>query len=120
MTELEARYPCPVCLGVQMVKTPVRPTRRGQSGGVLLDHCERCGGVWFEAGEVQQMRQLRPELLWRAIETCWSGVVSCERLLFLVVGVRRRNRLFGPTNVAARFLVYPRPPDRESRSNSFH
>ena len=24
MAELEARYPCPVCLGVSMVKTPVR------------------------------------------------------------------------------------------------
>jgi Zn-finger nucleic acid-binding protein len=72
MRELEVRYPCPVCLGVIMDKTPVgrppvgRPSA-GQGGTLLLDHCGRCGGVWFEAGEVQRLHGYRPELLWEAI-----------------------------------------------------
>ena len=47
MRELEARYPCPVCLGVAMTKTPI-----GRDGALVLDHCARCGGVWFDAGEL--------------------------------------------------------------------
>jgi len=62
MPELETRYPCPVCLGVMMEKTPV-----GEKAPVLLDHCPRCGGAWFELGEVQQLRQVRPEDLWKRI-----------------------------------------------------
>jgi Zn-finger nucleic acid-binding protein len=72
MPELETRYPCPVCLGITMDKTPVGQTSVGQSpagqgGTLLLDHCRRCGGVWFEAGEVQRLHGYRPEVLWEAI-----------------------------------------------------
>ena len=72
MPELEVRYPCPVCLGVTMDKTPVGQPAvgqppAGQGGTLLLDHCKRCGGVWFEAGEVQRLHGYRPELLWEAI-----------------------------------------------------
>jgi Zn-finger nucleic acid-binding protein len=59
---LDARYPCPVCLGVNLRKTPV-----GQDGQLVLDHCERCGGVWFEQGEVQALRRVRPQALWSRI-----------------------------------------------------
>lgn len=76
----ETRYPCPVCLGVKMEKVvlqapqpqiaasgratggPQRPV-----GDLVLDHCARCGGVWFEAGEVQRLRHCEAELLWREI-----------------------------------------------------
>ena len=62
MRKLEERYPCPVCLGVSMAKTPV-----GRDGTLLLDHCGRCGGIWFDAGEVQRLRAKRADLLWTAI-----------------------------------------------------
>jgi Zn-finger nucleic acid-binding protein len=60
MKELETRYPCPVCLGVKMEKVVV-------DAGLTLDHCARCGGVWFEAGEVQRLRKTDAAALWRAI-----------------------------------------------------
>ena len=62
MRSLETRYPCPVCLGVAMTKTPV-----GRDGTLVLDHCARCGGVWFDAGELQRLRSRRADLLWKAI-----------------------------------------------------
>lgn len=44
---------CPVCLGVKMDKVMV-----GDAGARLaLDACRRCGGVWFELGEVQRIRR---------------------------------------------------------------
>jgi Zn-finger nucleic acid-binding protein len=55
MSEIAVRWPCPVCLGVRLDKRRV-----GRHGAVVLDHCDRCGGVWFEKGEVQALRQLRP------------------------------------------------------------
>lgn len=58
----ETRYPCPVCLGVTLEKTRV-----GERGELQLDHCPRCGGVWFDAGEVQLLRGIRPETLWASI-----------------------------------------------------
>jgi Zn-finger nucleic acid-binding protein len=57
---LEVRYPCPVCLGVQLAKQPI-------GDDLVLDHCERCGGVWFELGEVQSLRRVRPHALWARI-----------------------------------------------------
>ncbi|MEO5511324.1 MAG: zf-TFIIB domain-containing protein [Longimicrobiales bacterium] len=60
MTQLQVRYPCPVCLGVKMEKAEL-------PGGLTLDHCTRCGGVWFEMGEVQQLRKTEPAELWRRI-----------------------------------------------------
>lgn len=56
---VEPRYPCPVCTAIKMKKVHVGP-----AGELTLDHCERCGGIWFEAGEVQQLRTYaRAELL---------------------------------------------------------
>jgi Zn-finger nucleic acid-binding protein len=59
MRELEPRYPCPVCLGVRLEKTRV-----GARGELVLDSCRRCGGIWFELGEVQRLKRLRPQMLW--------------------------------------------------------
>ena len=60
---LEARLPCPVCLGVQMEKVQLQ---RG-ADVLVLDHCQRCGGVWFEKGEVQRLTRHAPEELWKFI-----------------------------------------------------
>ncbi|MEX1181729.1 MAG: zf-TFIIB domain-containing protein [Gemmatimonadota bacterium] len=59
---MQTRYPCPVCLGVKMEKVTL-------SGGdpLVLDHCARCGGVWFEKGEVQRLRKTDAALLWREV-----------------------------------------------------
>lgn len=88
MTALETRYPCPVCLGVKMEKirlpaarviedapskgargkgAGVRTAGAGAAGDLVLDHCQRCGGVWFEAGEVQQLRRTDATVLWKQI-----------------------------------------------------
>ena len=63
MADLEARWPCPVCLGVRMAKTPV-----SGAGDLLLDHCARCGGVWFELGEVSRLRAAHVRPLWTRIQ----------------------------------------------------
>ncbi len=59
----EARLPCPVCLGVPMEKVSLRRTDEG----LVLDHCARCGGVWFEKGEVPRLAQQDPAELWKHI-----------------------------------------------------
>lgn len=62
----ETRWPCPVCLGVMMQKTTLATGTDG-AGSLTLDHCTRCGGMWFELGEVQQLAAERPESLWSRI-----------------------------------------------------
>lgn len=62
-TPFEVRLPCPVCLGVQMEKVSM-----GRAGSQLvLDHCTRCGGVWFEKGEAQMLTRQSPSDLWKHI-----------------------------------------------------
>lgn len=60
---LETRLPCPVCLGVMMEKLAIG----GAGNALILDHCSRCGGVWFESGEAQQLAGLDPSDLWKHI-----------------------------------------------------
>jgi Zn-finger nucleic acid-binding protein len=62
-TPFEARLPCPVCVGVQMQKVQVG----GGNSMLVLDHCMRCGGVWFEKGEAQQLMRHPPDELWKHI-----------------------------------------------------
>ncbi|MEP7346599.1 MAG: zf-TFIIB domain-containing protein [Gemmatimonadaceae bacterium] len=62
-TPLEARLPCPVCIGVQMEKVLMH----GGAQSLVLDHCPRCGGVWFEKGEAQQLTRHSPADLWKHI-----------------------------------------------------
>lgn len=42
---------CPLC---------GRPMKVGQAGGgrLVLDQCQDCGGVWFDMGEIQTLRQI--------------------------------------------------------------
>jgi Zn-finger nucleic acid-binding protein len=91
VNRLETRYPCPVCIGVKLEKVRVggapgpssaddspvadlgggrkAPTPNNTQADVefVLDHCPRCGGVWFEAGEVQRLRRTDATALWREI-----------------------------------------------------
>src|SRR5688572_231933 len=53
MRKLSVRLPCPVCLGTTMEKVSVGP-----KGALQIDRCTRCGGVWLEHGEVQQLRAM--------------------------------------------------------------
>ena len=62
-TPFEARLPCPVCLGVQMEKVQMG----NETSLLVLDHCPRCGGVWFEKGEAQQLTRHAPAELWKHI-----------------------------------------------------
>ena len=60
---LEHRLACPVCLGATMQKTSVT----GPAGDLVLDSCGRCGGIWFELGEVQRLRRHPPEAFWQSV-----------------------------------------------------
>jgi Zn-finger nucleic acid-binding protein len=62
MAERAPRYPCPVCLGVTMEKVRVRG-----DAPVEIDHCRRCGGAWFELGEVPRLRMQPAAALWNRI-----------------------------------------------------
>src|SRR5688500_17830379 len=48
---LETRWPCPVCVGVLMEKKHVD----GPGRGFTIDFCPRCGGIWFDRGEVAEV-----------------------------------------------------------------
>jgi Zn-finger nucleic acid-binding protein len=41
--------------------------RIGDAQELELDHCRRCGGVWFELGEVQHLRRHTPDMLWHHV-----------------------------------------------------
>ncbi|MGH7612782.1 MAG: zf-TFIIB domain-containing protein [Gemmatimonadales bacterium] len=58
MPEPETRYPCLVCLGTRMVK--LKPSAEID---LLLDYCKRCGGMWFDDGEVDRLGRCRPQAL---------------------------------------------------------
>lgn len=48
---LETRWPCPVCVGVLMEKKHID----GPGYGLTIDFCPRCGGLWFDRGEVGEL-----------------------------------------------------------------
>ena len=56
---LETRWPCPVCVGVAMEKAQLG----GKAGGLTIDYCPRCGGLWFDRGEVGQLAQRAPAVI---------------------------------------------------------
>jgi uncharacterized protein len=49
--QLETRWPCPVCVGVMMDKKHIDK----HAGSVTVDYCPRCGGLWFDRGEVAHL-----------------------------------------------------------------
>jgi Zn-finger nucleic acid-binding protein len=62
MFNIEARYKCPVCLGPKMQKLKL-----GTDNNIVLDFCKRCGGIWFDYGEVKQLCSLQPNVLFNKI-----------------------------------------------------
>ena len=62
VTVAEERRPCPVCLGVKLTKRNAAP-----AGELVLDRCERCGGIWFDAGEVMKLRNAQSPEAWRKV-----------------------------------------------------
>ncbi len=55
MPDVESRYDCPVCLGSKLDKLQL-----GHARHLMLDVCRRCGGIWFDHGEVNRLRGLYP------------------------------------------------------------
>lgn len=53
---LDRRLPCPVCLGAHLSRLEIV---RGRPP--FLDRCGRCGGIWFDHGEVDALRSLQAE-----------------------------------------------------------
>lgn len=78
MSSYEERRPCPVCLGISLNKMNV-----GENFN--LDYCRRCGGFWFEKGEVQKLQNYRPKSLLRRIELAKAVYMmnchSCHKLI---------------------------------------
>ena len=58
MREPATQFPCPVCIGAKLDEL-----RLEDAGGLDLDHCRRCGGVWFDEGEVARLRRYHPRVL---------------------------------------------------------
>src|SRR5215207_799536 len=56
---IETRWPCPVCIGARMDKVHVQDA----SGVLTLDTCPRCGGLWFERGEVGRLAGRKPSAI---------------------------------------------------------
>jgi Zn-finger nucleic acid-binding protein len=53
---------CPVCLGVKLAHVELGP-----GPDLVLDACRRCGGIWFDRGEVTRLGRYRPQALWNKI-----------------------------------------------------
>ena len=49
--QFESRWRCPVCVGVLMEKKHLA----GPGRGFNIDFCPRCGGIWFDRGEVGEV-----------------------------------------------------------------
>jgi Zn-finger nucleic acid-binding protein len=53
---------CPVCLGTKLSHVELGP-----GPDLVLDACRRCGGIWFDRGEVARLRKYQPLALWKKI-----------------------------------------------------
>lgn len=62
---VEKRWPCPVCVGSRMAKVRVQE----ESTVLTLDACSRCGGLWFERGEVRRLARREPTALAALVAT---------------------------------------------------
>ena len=100
MTDTEVRLPCPTCLGVMMEK--LKPVRDRE---LVLDYCRRCGGVWFDAGEVHALREAQPKGLGSSVELretafrmpCHSCHAPMDRNAVACPACGWKNRLDCPT-----------------------
>lgn len=105
-TPFGARLPCPVCLGVQMEKVELGDAR----SRLVIDHCARCGGVWFEKGEALELARHSSAELWKHIPPrasiprppCHGCGAPLDRDADACVVCARRNEIACPAcNVTA-------------------
>jgi Zn-finger nucleic acid-binding protein len=71
MAKKVKRLRCPVCADQDMQK--ISPSAETE---LMLDYCDKCGGMWFESGEVRQLRFCPPEVL--------SSLISMKKQLYAV------------------------------------
>ena len=113
MPEIATRYPCPVCLGINL-----DPVKVGSGDVVEIDVCRRCGGVWLDYGEVQRLRGHAAATAWAAIghppvkpvTLCHSCHAPLDRALEkhanLFLDISARDYEVGRTpRAAAKFLA---------------
>ena len=73
----EPQYDCPVCPGLPMQKLQI--THKSKGVLLTLDGCKRCGGVWFDKGEVQLSRQITsPKVRQRITHHTSHGQSYCQ------------------------------------------
>jgi Zn-finger nucleic acid-binding protein len=72
---------------------------------LVLDYCRRCGGVWFDAGEVRALREARPKGLGSSVELretafrmpCHACHAPMDRDAIACAACGWKNRLDCPT-----------------------
>ena len=109
---LETRWPCPVCVGVPMEKARLE----GSASALTLDCCPRCGGLWFDRGEVgvlakrdpAALRQVVPERVERVRPPCPECFAPVDRDAEKCVACGHRNVLDCP--------VCDRPMERRAHA----
>ena len=73
----EPQYDCPVCPGLPMQKLQIKHKAKGVL--FTLDGCKRCGGVWFDRGEVQLSQQITsPKVRQRITHHTSYGQSYCQ------------------------------------------
>ncbi|PKL77365.1 MAG: hypothetical protein CVV27_05695 [Candidatus Melainabacteria bacterium HGW-Melainabacteria-1] len=58
----QGRLPCPSCLGLPMEKIHF------EGSNLVLDSCTRCGGIWFDKGEVELLSQINAQMAQKQIQ----------------------------------------------------
>lgn len=95
----DRRLACPVCLGAQLGHVGLGP-----GPDLVLDACNRCGGIWFDRGEVARLRQYQPKALWKKIAPpdeayrgpCHGCGAKMERNAAACPACGRRNEIACP------------------------
>ena len=98
---VETRWPCPVCVGARMEKVHIKDA----SGALTLDTCPRCGGLWFERGEVGSLAARKASTLRAHVPTraervrppCLSCQTPLDRDAEKCVACGERNVLHCPS-----------------------
>ena len=72
MPKPESSRHCPVCLGIPLDKLNFPShwfnSELSTKEDLILDYCQRCGGMWFDYGEVEALRQLHVNTLTTKIQ----------------------------------------------------
>ncbi len=85
MPDVEDAFSCPVC-SVRMGKMSFL-----DKCGPVLDFCPRCGGIWFDRGEVASFKNMRPRALFKKL-----GQNHSQNLLFEIGRLHTENASGNP------------------------